>query len=77
MYLIKQRIRTHLFVNFSLYKYLLIIIIIIYEAYKKQYMSNHFDITTLDTGNELISKMAAENKRRTSGDEKRLSHQLI
>ena len=34
------------------------------EAYKKQYMSNFFDSTTLDTGNELISKMAAENKRR-------------
>ena len=27
-------------------------------------MSNPFDSTTLDTGNELISKMAAENKRR-------------
>ena len=36
----------------------------LYEAYKKQYMSNHFDSTTLDTGNELIRKMAAENKRR-------------
>ena len=34
------------------------------EAYKKQYMSNLFDSTTLDSGNELISKMAAENKRR-------------
>ena len=29
MYLIKQRIRAHLFVNFALYKYLIIIIIII------------------------------------------------
>ena len=29
-----------------------------------QYMSNPFDNTTLDTGNELISKMAVENKRR-------------
>ena len=36
----------------------------LYEAYKKQYMSNPFDSTTLDTGNELISKMAAENKGR-------------
>ena len=27
-------------------------------------MSKPFDSTTLDTGNELISKMAAENKRR-------------
>ena len=36
----------------------------LYEAYKKQYMSNPFDSTTLDTGNELISKMAAENKKR-------------
>ena len=36
----------------------------LYQAYKKQYMSNPFDSTTLDTGNELISKMAAENKRR-------------
>ena len=36
----------------------------LYEAYKKQYMSNPFDSRTLDTGNELISKMAAENKRR-------------
>ena len=36
----------------------------LYEAYKKQYMSNHFDTTTLDTGNKLISKMEAENKRR-------------
>ena len=27
MYLIKQRIRAHLFVNFALYKYLIIIII--------------------------------------------------
>ena len=34
------------------------------ETYKKQYMSNPFDSTTLDTGNDLISKMAAENKRR-------------
>ena len=29
MYLIKQRIRAHLFVNFALYKYLIILIIII------------------------------------------------
>ena len=36
----------------------------LYDAYKKQYMSSHFDSTTLDTGNELIRKMAAENKRR-------------
>ena len=35
----------------------------LYEAYKKQYMSNPFDSTTLDTGNELMRKMAAENKR--------------
>ena len=34
----------------------------LYEAYKKQYMSNPFDSTTLDTCNELISKMTAENK---------------
>ena len=27
-------------------------------------MSNPFDSTTLDTGNEMISKMTAENKRR-------------
>ena len=36
----------------------------LYEAYKKQYMSNHFDSTTQDTSNDLINKMAAENKRR-------------
>ena len=36
----------------------------LYKAYQKQYMSNPFDSTTLDTGNELIRKMAAENKRR-------------
>ena len=36
----------------------------LYEAYKKQYMSNLFDSTTLDTGNELANKMAVENKRR-------------
>ena len=36
----------------------------LYEAYKKQYMSNPFDSTILDTDNELISNMAAENKRR-------------
>ena len=36
----------------------------LYEAYKKQYVSNPFDSMTLNTGNELISKMAAENKRR-------------
>ena len=35
-----------------------------HEAYKKQYMSNPFGGTTLDTGNELISKMAAESKMR-------------
>ena len=34
----------------------------LYEAYKKQYMSNPFDSTTIDTGNELISKIVAENK---------------
>ena len=36
----------------------------LYEAYKKQYLSKSFDSTSLYTGNELISKMAAENKRR-------------
>ena len=36
----------------------------IYGAYKKQYMSNPFDGTTLHTGNELISKIAVEDKRR-------------
>ena len=36
----------------------------LYDAYKKQYTSNPFDSTTIDTGNEIISKMAAENKRR-------------
>ena len=36
----------------------------LYEAYKNQYMRNPFDSTTLDTGNELISKMAGENKSR-------------
>ena len=36
----------------------------LYEAYKKQNMRNPFDSTTLDTGNEQINKMAAENKRR-------------
>ena len=36
----------------------------LYEVYKKQDISNPFDSTTLDTGNELISKMVAENKRR-------------
>ena len=35
----------------------------LYKAYKKQYMNNPFDSTTLDTGNELISMMAAEKKR--------------
>ena len=34
-----------------------------YKAYKKKYMSKTFDSTTLDTGNHLISKMEAENKR--------------
>ena len=38
----------------------------LYEAFKKPYMSNPFDSTTLDTGKELISKIAAENKRITS-----------
>ena len=37
---------------------------ILYEAYKKQYMSNPFDSTTLDTGNELVSKLAGEKKRK-------------
>ena len=32
MYLIKQRIRAHLFVNFALYKYLIIIIIILFNV---------------------------------------------
>ena len=36
----------------------------LYEIYQQQYMSNLFDSTTLDTGNELIRNMAAENKRR-------------
>ena len=36
----------------------------IYEIYKKQYMRNTFDSITLDTGNHLISEMAAETKRR-------------
>ena len=36
----------------------------LYETYKKQYTSNRFDSMTLYTGNELISKMAAENKRK-------------
>ena len=36
----------------------------LYEAYKKEYISIPFDSMTLDTGNELISKMVAENKRR-------------
>ena len=36
----------------------------LYEAYKKQCMGNPFDSRTLDTGNELISKLEAENKRR-------------
>ena len=36
----------------------------LYEAYKKQYMINRIYRRTVDTGNELISKMAAENKRR-------------
>ena len=36
----------------------------LYEAYKKQYMSNPFDSTIHDTGNELISMMAEDNKRR-------------
>ena len=27
----------------------------LYEAYKKQYVSNPFDSTTLETGNKLIS----------------------
>jgi len=36
----------------------------LYEAYKRQYLSNPFDDTTLDTGNELTSKMAEEIKKR-------------
>ena len=36
----------------------------LYGAYEKQYMCNPIDSTTLDTGNELISRMVAENKRR-------------
>ena len=35
----------------------------LYDVYKKQYMSNPIDSTTLDLGNKLISKMATENKR--------------
>ena len=35
----------------------------LYEAYNKQYISNPSDSTTQDTGNKLISKMAAENKK--------------
>ena len=36
----------------------------LYEAYKKQYMSNPFDSTILDTGNDLISMMTAKNTKR-------------
>ena len=48
----------------------------LYEVYKNQYMNNPFDSTTIDTGNELISKIAAENKRRweemiTSGNSRK------
>ena len=42
MYLIKQRIRAHLFVNFALYKYLIIIIIII------TLIRNNITLTTTD-----------------------------
>ena len=38
MYLIKQRIRAHLFVNVTVYKYLLIIIILCYD-----YITNELD----------------------------------
>ena len=37
---------------------------ILYEAYKKQDMSNPFYSTTPDTGNEVINTMAAKNKNR-------------
>ena len=43
----------------------------LYEAYKQQYMSNPFDSTTQDIGNELINKMSAENKRRWEEREKK------
>ena len=36
----------------------------LYNAYRKQYIRNHFDSTSLDTGKEMISKIAAENKSR-------------
>ena len=36
----------------------------LYEAYKKQYMSNPFDSTTLDADNEKISMMSAKNRKR-------------
>ena len=39
----------------------------LYEAYKKQYISNPLDSTTLDTGNDMISKMRWQ--RRTRGDD--------
>ena len=35
-----------------------------YMRHTRQYMSNPFDSTTLDTGNQLISKMEVDNKRR-------------
>ena len=52
MYLIKQRIRAHLFVNFALYKYLIIIIILnpdkttytLFTPYPAEYTSN-LDLT--------------------------------
>ena len=36
----------------------------LYEAYKKQYTSNHFAEGTLETGNKLIDKMKEEKKKR-------------
>ena len=45
----------------------------LYEAYKKQYLSNHFAEGTLETGNKLIDTMTEEKSR----DGKRSSLRLI
>ena len=51
MYLIKQRIRAHLFVNFALYKYL--IIIIITSVITINYSSDASSIGTIIYDNNL------------------------
>ena len=64
MYLIKQRIRAHLFVNFALYKYLIIIIIIMHKSHLDQMyilqQQNLLDLSLLP----IIIKVCAYNNSR-------------